>query len=134
MKTRASFVSNSSSSSFIIAADPDQKEIEITIKLPIYQAIRLGMYGSGMKPKEKLSSWIDHRVDSIALLERIAEDLDWDTEDFPEYEKAKAAISSGKTVYIGYPSNESDDFWQQLIFYEGLPNLNGAELILFEGA
>jgi len=129
MKARASFVSNSSSSSFIIAANPSQTEIEVTIKLPI----NLIRYWGGEPSKDRLASWITAKASTVEELEEIAANDFWDTEDFPEYEKARAAISSGKVVYVGYPSNESDDFWQQLIFYEGLPNLKGAELILFEG-
>jgi hypothetical protein len=133
MKTRNNFVSNSSSSSFIIAADPKQEEIEVTVKLKFYQPT----WRPVKQSKRKLQYWIDRKITTTEQLNDWYEENLWDDdEDYTakaEYPKAVAAIESGKYIYVGHPSNESDDTDCQLIYYHGFPNLKGAELIMFEG-
>ena len=119
MKTRQGFVSNSSSSSFIVAAKDSKVKIEIEIDLEDYCK---GYYGSDVtifKTRESLTAYYlsNYYVGSI---EKLSES---DPIGFKDYQRCLTEIESGKTVYVGSASSESDDGVEQMICNNGLSGL-----------
>ena len=84
MRLRQGFVSNSSSSSFIIARDPGDTKIEIhfTLDLQNYTAIK-----------------------SLDKLENLHKDDEWEFSVI-NYEAIKKAILDGKIIYVGRYEDE----------------------------
>jgi hypothetical protein len=111
-------VTNSSSSSFIIAVEEKinpEAEIEISVKF-------------------KLSEILDYQISTIQELDRyfrdyygwnptedvIDEQDDWEID---QYERLKDCILQGKVLISGSGGNESDSAVQQLIYYNGVKGI-----------
>lgn len=131
MKIREGFVSNSSSSSFIVAsADPHSRTLEIAIKKDItdlcdgiFQSIEeLDAYYE----KERLEhQWSKFKLDTIQKY------LEWNGET-EQYEKMKNYLERGFTVFTGSVSNEDDNPVSYLIYQEGFPKQQGFKVIYNE--
>lgn len=115
MKIRNGFVSNSSSSSFVIATDKSLKgKITLTIDVD-------------------LSTYAHKKIEtSDELLEYMKYNYCWEPGDENRYceniyNKAKASIESGKSVYFGLFSDEGTEGIEQMLCYEGLEKFVGED-------
>jgi len=112
MKTRKGFVSNSSSSSFIVASDLDEL-VEITLRshlssLSRYQIRTLEDYKKYFDLEYIWTTWEEYIRDYEE-----------------EYNTIMKAIEQGKTVYIGYVGNEYDyGEMAENIYFNGFPEGN----------
>jgi len=98
MKVRNGFVSNSSSSSFIVAVPANQKA-EITIKVD-------------------LSEYADQK---IATIKELNDYWRGDRDEIDElYEKCRKAIEAGQIVYVGRFSDDDYDDIQCGLCHRGL--------------
>ena len=104
MKIRNGFVSNSSSSSFIIACKPEQTKVKIEVELDF----------------KDHGEVIDNLED---FLEYIEDYYGWQDKasNAKFIEAATKTFSEGKVVYVGSFSNESDDSLSQYLCEAGLP-------------
>jgi len=110
MKIRNGFVSNSSSSSFIVAVK-DEKNTEITVS----NAVNLKKYtDSIIKTPEELLKIL---VKDYYLLEEL---LDPTTHAGKIYIKAKKAIEAGNIILMGSFSSESGDPIEAMLCETGL--------------
>ena len=103
MKIRNGFVSNSSSSSFVITKNKNNSKIELKIDISKY----ITVYNTIEELKQY---YID--------------DFCYDEEDFVDdksWEKCVEAIKNGKQVIMFHADNESDDILSGL-YYNGLSN------------
>lgn len=113
MKTRNSFVSNSSSSSFILALK-DKKTRKITVHLEVNLDELTDRIIS--KPQELEEAWLsDYGYDDIDEL----------FEDYGEnyrkrYEKCLEALEQGKTIMMGSVSNEDYNPLSMLLYDRGI--------------
>ena len=110
MKIRKGFVSNSSSSSFIVATSRKTSgKIVLTIK------VDLKNYADKVITTEKeLLKYLDYNYDWSP---DCGEDDSWAR---GYYIKAKKALESGKTVYCGSFSDEGAGGAETMLCYEGL--------------
>jgi hypothetical protein len=109
MKIRKGFVSNSSSSSFIIATPKDKKELKILVELDLSELTE-----SSANSKEELLEIFKEEY-SMESEEEIKESkymFEW-------YQKALKAIEEGKTVHYGRVSSESDDGTELFLYNNG---------------
>ena len=105
MKIRSGFVSNSSSSSFVVAIKPGEAKVKLTFE------IDLESLGEGFKTVEAYKKDIEENygvnLDDPDSCEK------WELEKF---EKGKVAIEAGKVVVDGSVSNEADEPISQLLY------------------
>jgi hypothetical protein len=95
MKVRAGFVSNSSSSSFVVASN---KPPILTIRMEL-------AYDLELSTKEELIEYYRNERD-----EEIQTEEDMLNSDYAdEYKEALEALADGKKIYIGRVSNEDYD-------------------------
>ncbi len=113
MKTRQGFVSNSSSTSFIVGIE-DSTEIELHIK------IDLSNYGDVVTTKEELDKYYNDRY------WKYDEDEEWWKE---EYEKCLAVITSGKKLVIGDFTDDGGDDMSAYLCNNGIPETPGIDVI-----
>lgn len=119
MKIRNGFVSNSSSSSFIVAADNKDK-LKITMEVEV-----------------NLNSFVRHVFNDIEdLIKYYKDDYGMEIEELKKYKpylQAKKAIESGQTVFIGSFSSEGEPT-EQFLCEQGLPaKVKGITVIDSEG-
>jgi len=114
MKRRNCFVSNSSSSSFVVAVDPKKTKFNILIEVDLNEYVE----------------------DTITTMEQL--DARWKKEeeygemDEAEYQKCAKAIKAGKTVFFGSFSTDGGDDVSSLLAERGLKKKDmpaGAEII-----
>jgi len=113
MKTRKGFVSNSSSTSFIVGIE-DNTEIELHIK------VDLASYGDVITTKEKLDKYYNDRYWKYN-----EEEEDWRE----EYDKCVAIIEAGKKLIMGDFSDDSGDALSAFLCDHGIPESPGIEVI-----
>ncbi len=121
MKIRNGFVSNSSSSSFIVAAtgEPIKAVMEVD----------LSTLATKITTKKELDSKVISEYGwSKAKIKEIFEDDEWLEEN---YNKALEALEQGKVVYWGQASyNETDDPIEFMIGNGGLSNIENIDIIM----
>ncbi len=115
MKIRNGFVSNSSSSSFIVAVDADKSaNVEVAVK------VNLADFGDVLKTEQE----VHNAFNEYWGKEELEED-DWVG---AKYRKAIAAIKAGKVIVFGQVSNE-DTPEEYVIYEKGIPETEGMEII-----
>ena len=121
MKIRQGFVSNSSSSSFFIACDPNKTKVKIEIELDF------SGYGEEYQTLEDI---IDELKDRFCYSGDCKNDVYYQK----ILDKVKKSFSEGKVVILGDFSNESDDSLSQYFCDAGLPkNAKDFDVIYNEG-
>ncbi len=109
MKVRLDYVTNSSSSSFVIIV-PKETGDSIKIKMDIdlediadtyYTSEILGDDKLCIDSIEELNKWFTMAYDTDPSVENI-------DEEYPIYSKLKAAIESGKKVFLGQGSSDDN--------------------------
>lgn len=113
MKTRTGFISNSSSTSFIVGVE-DSTKIELHIK------VDLADYGDVIETEEALKGYYQERY------WKYGDDDDYITK---EYEKGLAVIRAGKKLVIGNFSDDSEDDLSAFLCNHGIPETPGIEII-----
>lgn len=105
MKIRNGFVSNSSSSSFIVAVSKNQSKIKVSFEVDLSQ----------------MANYTIKNLDR--LHEYMKEEYNGSIEDFgrEKYTKCLKALDEGKEILFGYFSNESDNPISQLLCDIGIP-------------
>jgi hypothetical protein len=110
MKIRSGFVSNSSSSSFILATAKDNKKspIKITIECNLKDIIEDTI--------ETEKQWVEYLSEHCCYGESFADQLKEDEWLRKKYEKGIKQLKAGKILLVGNCSNEDDDAVSQFIF------------------
>ncbi|MFH1547157.1 MAG: hypothetical protein ABIC57_01590 [bacterium] len=116
MKIRSGFVSNSSSSSFIVATDGRTK---VTFQVEV----DLSSFGDVIKTEEELSAWFENEYGET-----------WETEKYYDeerkrYDKCVEMLNAGKIIITGCVSNEGYEPEEQMLYAAGLPPAEGLEII-----
>ncbi len=112
MKTRQGFVSNSSSSSYILSTPSGLNEVEVTLKVNLdtsFWSIRFANLHDWTKHIEKEYGYREFRD-----IEAICENDEWTKE---IYDKGKKALENGQDVVWLCPASDSDNPVDRL-FYE----------------
>jgi hypothetical protein len=119
MKRRLSLVSNSSSSSFIIAADPEAKEAKVVIGFNLDRVC-----------SKKITTEAELRKEyeyNYCYGDSFEQDLK-DSGVEEEYARCLKAIQEGKVLYFGWASNEGDSAFDGAM-YHGADSMIGADII-----
>lgn len=108
MKIRNGFVSNSSSSSFIIVADSKKKlKTKITIDIDF---------------NDFVDKTFNNSADFIKYLKEYYGLTEEEIMERRYYKKAIAAINKGDTVYIGEVASDNDNALETYLYEKGLPS------------
>ena len=129
MKKRTGFVSNSSSSSFIIAAKPKQS-LRANIKTGVDVSRFIDISITNLKELEQY--YIDQYCwEKRPILKEALEEEDR----LEEYKERVALIESGYFIYLGSTSNENgDDGVEMLLCEQGINVLDFEdEVLIIEG-
>ena len=139
MKTRHGFVSNSSSSSFVVAIPKGEStEIELTL------TVDLARYGTSISTIEELNQQFidDHgwivRKDGEHTIEEVLDASDDEGYDYRKgYNEFKALIDAGKTIISGSFCDDSGEAEETYLCCNGINNAikkgSGIEIIQGEG-
>jgi predicted Holliday junction resolvase-like endonuclease len=114
MKVRSGFVSNSSSSSFIVAVEGNTK---VTLKVEV----DLAELGKILKTEDDVRDAFNEYWGK----EEMEED-EWVAE---KYRKCVDAIKNGKIVIFGDVANDSDNPLEAYMYDAGIPYADGMEVI-----
>ena len=113
MKTREGFISNSSSTSFIVG-------VETNTVVDLHIKVDLANYGEVITTKEELDK---HYQDTYWK-------YDEDEECWKEeYDKCLAVINAGKKLIIGDFSDDGDDDMSAFLCNNGIPKTPGIDII-----
>ena len=113
MKVRSGFVSNSSSSSFIVAVDKDAStEIKVVLKA-------------------NLETYADRKISTIEELNDYYDDY-WGEREY-RYEECRKAIEAGKTILVGSFDDQSGDRTEEFLCDSGIPDSEDYDVIQSEG-
>lgn len=113
MKTRTGFISNSSSTSFIVGVK-DNTEIELHIK------VDLANYGDVVTTKKELDEYYNDRYWKYDEDEKYWKE---------EYDKCLAVLAAGKKLIIGDFSDDSGDDLSSFLCNRGIPKSPDVEVI-----
>lgn len=124
MKVRKGFVSNSSSSSFILAVEKDVKNEDIKIEISLTECIekRIETIEALQAYFEKNYIWdTDEDKATKSFISRLAEEGDWCVE---KYEECEQAIYNGKAIIMGSGSNEDYNAAGLAVYYGAINDLD----------
>lgn len=125
MKIRNGFVSNSSSSSFIVAAEKDKTDIIISI------SVDLETYGEILDSKEKLDDYFQSewgRDDYSNVEDNL------DTDSLITYQSCLEEIKEGKIIIVGMFTSDSEDDIERFMCMQGIPkDAEGIKIIKNNG-
>lgn len=127
MKIRNGFVSNSSSSSFIVAADKNANA-EIRIVIPLKECSTV------LKTKKDVEEWLsDNKGYTLETLKEEAKDNSWAKELLKAYEQMIKAVENKKIVYEVRASSDGEGYEQMLYNIDpDVLDIEGGEVILNE--
>jgi hypothetical protein len=117
MKIRNGFVSNSSSSSFIISSFESPK-MTITIDL--------SAMSEKIENKNQLDDYYLEEYEYETIEEFLKEESGGLAE---EYERVLSELNEGCTIYAGYVSNDSGDTLENLIYDNGFSGILNFDVI-----
>jgi len=117
MKIRLGFVSNSSSSSFILSA-PNDKPLTITIN------VETAGIGSVIVTEEELQAYFVDEYD-----DEYAEDPYLKA----RYDEALEELHKGRKVLIGRVANDDDNVLSRMLYENGLDLLASADVKIISG-
>ena len=124
MKIRSGFVSNSSSSSFILASDKQLDEMTITVTFKLGSIVE-----ETLKTKDDVYRYAFNRW--VWGDKSLEETFQKDPDSKSMYEAALKAIEEGKTVFTGSSSNVGYGIAEQMLFDQGFSEQN-EDLIVIE--
>lgn len=104
MKIRTGFVSNSSSSSFVLSRDPKEKDTTISLTVSI-----------------KLSEIQEHCIKTEKALREWIDDYYGDGDDYGEelFKKCLKEIENGQHILVGSVANDSDNPVEVMLYETG---------------
>lgn len=128
MKVREGFVSNSSTSSFIVAVDDGGDVPKVTIQIEV----DIARYADAtIRTQEELDAYMIDRYawGEKQTLEEVFEDYGGDHLKI-QYEQMQKAIQNGKVVLAGGFSNEGMDAAEWFLADQGIPrDTKGVDII-----
>ncbi len=114
MKIRSGFVSNSSSSSFIVAANKENTNIKITLETDLKK------YGKVLTTEQEVKDYFIYEYG--------------DDYDNVAYNSCLSAIKEGKIIIIGSFDSDTDDNLEKYLCNKGIPkNITNIKIIQNEG-
>jgi len=102
MKTRNGFVSNSSSSSFVVAAKKGSTKIKLVIEVDI-------------------ADFADHTILNVKQLDKYLDDDGLEKDECSWYGNAVKALKEGKAIYKGWFADDSDKPLEVFLCSHGIP-------------
>jgi hypothetical protein len=123
MKRRQGFVSNSSSSSFIIAVDKEVKNEDLKVEVSIAKCVdaRIETVEELQAYYEREYIWRGDDEKDLSFIMALQNEGDWLVE---RYETAEQAIYNGKVIIMGSGSNEGDSAGELAVYYGALNSLS----------
>ena len=123
MKIRLAHVSNSSSSSFMLAMSGERGDVIISIKA------NLSEIGTIITSEEELNEYFvnEYGYDRIKTIEKVlASEGEWLLE---KYEEAILALDNGRKIVVGIVANDDDNQISRLLADQGFPESDEYEII-----
>lgn len=122
MKIRNGFVSNSSSSSFIISAHPKQSlKTTITIEANINNYVK-----QTINTIEELQEYLEDVAGTCSITK--LKEYGW----YDTYKKCLSALEQGNIIYVGEFGNENGDVIENLLLDNGLKDCENFKVIQSE--
>jgi len=113
MKTRVGFVSNSSSSSFIIAGD-ETTEVTVDLNRKVHEIAEEEIYNL-----QDLDQYMTYEYGVDFLEDKWATEI---------YNNCKGALYNGKIIYVVHANNDSGDLLNTCMYEERHKIINGKEI------
>ena len=125
MKIRGGFVSNSSSSSFVVAVG-DKTEVTLTVKADLARFADTEIETVEHLERYMVEEW---GWGSLNTLDAILEDSEYAKR---IYQESRKAIEAGKRVLMGSFGSDGEAL-EQFLCYEGVPDSPGMDVIYSQG-